>query len=329
MAVSIPPDGIHDVISRFLTGMQVPGVSPDATAVARGVPPRPTSRIGAQAPSPLAPAVGGARGMTVDALRGALNAAQHPLATAGAVTGVPSIVNGVRQGDATQALHGSLSLASTLLALGSGGASEALPAAAEAASAAAPEMSHAEMLKNLMESGFAGGKPASAVELPREGAFRGGSTASAMATVRRLYTPQQIRSAIQADIAARGGASSPEVAMAASEEVARKLASRTAEPGLNGVLGAKLSPDDVSAWMAARNDPAYAGTKQHIGDLLYLNRQARGATPDAATGERLDAELRSLQARQATAPHYQPRYGRLGTDRPAPGASLLDFLHQP
>lgn len=92
---------------------------------------------------------------------------------------------------------------------------------------------HDAMLRNILETGFAGGKAPTMVELPANGAGRGGSTATAMAAARKAATPTQIRTMVSDEIARRGGASSPEVEMAATEEVARRLASHM--PGLLSV----------------------------------------------------------------------------------------------
>ncbi len=82
-----------------------------------------------------------------------------------------------------------------------------------------------EALRNMMETGFAGGKTAAMVELPASGAGRAGSTATAMKTALQTTPPAQFRTLVEREIARRGGATAPEVEMAATEEVARRLAS--------------------------------------------------------------------------------------------------------
>lgn len=283
MGVSVPPDRIGDVVRQFFTGMQVPDVAPDATAVARGIPPRaPAGSVGPSLPHYAQP-VGGIMGALLSAGPVGEAMLRHPVQSAVEATGVPSIARGIRDQDFGQLVRGAVSAAPMLGALrGAGAAAEMAPAAAEAASggmseaqlqnwrriesflngrneanvaardsralrstmAATPHSvtpayaqraldmaipthasGDADMLRNMMESGFAGGKPATAVELPVSGAGRGGSTSTAMAAARKLLDPTQLRAAVRDEIARRGGATSPEVEMAATEEVARRLAS--------------------------------------------------------------------------------------------------------
>lgn len=101
-----------------------------------------------------------------------------------------------------------------------------LPVGALADSAVSHAVASGDMLRNMQESGFAGGVPNTGVMLPTSGAGRAGTTTAAVASARQQMSPDQFRSLVNSEIARRGGASSPEVTMAATEQVARNLASR-------------------------------------------------------------------------------------------------------
>lgn len=184
----------------------------------------------APTPSNLPRPMGGAMGALMSAgpivEQGLRSLRDHPIATAAEATGVPSIMRGARDQDFGQLVRGALQAAPFMAGRGVGAVAAAAPEAAATSSA------DAEMLRNMLESGFAGGKTGAMVELPAAGAGRAGSTATAMAAARKMMSPQQIRSLVTDEIARRGGASSPEVEMAATEEVARRLASGWKPQGL-------------------------------------------------------------------------------------------------
>lgn len=82
--------------------------------------------------------------------------------------------------------------------------------------------------KQLAETGFAGmssdASPTS-VELPASGAGRSGSTVYSIKAAKAAIGDAEFRTQVSEEIAKRGGATSPEVEMAATEQVARRIAS--------------------------------------------------------------------------------------------------------
>lgn len=64
------------------------------------------------------------------------------------------------------------------------------------------------------------------VNLPAAGAGRGGSTVQAIQAAKAAVGPGEFRRLVEAEIAKRGGATSHETIMAATEEVARRIASQ-------------------------------------------------------------------------------------------------------
>jgi hypothetical protein len=90
---------------------------------------------------------------------------------------------------------------------------------------AAPPEAAPDALQNMRDTGFAGGKTASMVEVPSAGAGRSGSTVYAVQAARQSVGDAAFRRMVENEVARRGGASAPEVTMAATEEIARRLAS--------------------------------------------------------------------------------------------------------
>ena len=110
MGVSVPPDQIGDVVRQFLTGLQVPNVSPDVTSVARGMPPRvPERSVGPAAPAYAQP-VGGVMGALLSAgpigERALRNLRDRPGATIAEATGVPAIGRGIVNQDFGELMRG-------------------------------------------------------------------------------------------------------------------------------------------------------------------------------------------------------------------------------
>lgn len=381
MTVPVPPDRIGDVLRRFYAGMSVPDVAPDATTVARGLPPRaPVATVGPAAPHYAQP-VGGLLGTLLSAgpvgERMIRDARDHPLASAAELTGVPSLARGARDQDFSEVVRGAMQAAplmgNVVRGLGTlAAARAAVPAAAEAASggltegqlqnwrgiesflggqnaanraaresrataaamhtlppAATPAYAQravdmsiplassgdAGMLRNMMETGFAGGKAPTMVELPASGAGRAGSTATAMAAARKLLSPDQLRSAVRDEIARRGGATSPEVEMAATEEVARKLAS-------NGSPFGAVADSVVSK--VTRNSLTPNAPSADAEPAAYVIHDRDGVEKSGLLNSRRSARIRLDQLDNAHGAYVHkvvPLY-----QRTAPSSSLLDFL---
>lgn len=87
------------------------------------------------------------------------------------------------------------------------------------------------MVAAMAETGFAGGKPAGAVEVPPGQSIMGeGSTTAVMRRAQQIVGPEEFRRRVQQNIAARGGATDPSVEMAATEETARRIVAAPAPP---------------------------------------------------------------------------------------------------
>jgi hypothetical protein len=86
-----------------------------------------------------------------------------------------------------------------------------------------------ESFRNMSETGFASipGDEPSSVLLPAEGAGRAGSTVNAVARAKELVGPDRLREMAAAEWRRRGAPNTPESHMAAMEQVAREIASRT------------------------------------------------------------------------------------------------------
>lgn len=131
-------------------------------------------------------------------------------------------------------------------------------------------------MANMAETGFANMAHGGAnVELPLSGAFRGGSTTTAMGEAIKRVGPQEFQRMAQAEITKRGGGAAGE--MAAVEQTARDLASATL-PKKWSVISAEL-----------HNDP----------------------TADAAAMSKLKKSLSGYKHEPVTGPYENPRTGQV------------------
>jgi hypothetical protein len=168
------------------------------------------------------------------------------------------------------------------------------PAAPPRAQALTPRSGQAAV-DAMRETGFAAPKPAEAVDVPVAGAGRGGSTVNAMHAARDALGDDEFRRQVNAEIAKRGGATSPEVTMAAAEEVARRTASASAR--------SKVADTTAALKTALRDAGTHDAVAQRILDDVGKNdaRAVEFRRGVIAPGSEAAKALEDAHAAQVTA----------------------------
>ena len=105
------------------------------------------------------------------------------------------------------------------------------------------------------------------VEVPPMGAGQGGSTVNAVKTAIEKVGRDKFRKLVEAEILRRGGRKVPEVEMAATETVARRLASEGVEIRQPPVLGQKPAPEP---------EPVAAPVKKPRGKMARMEAAGQG-----------------------------------------------------
>jgi hypothetical protein len=183
-------------------------------------------------------------------------------------------------------------------------------------------LSHADFLKNMGESGFANGVPNTGVMLPTAGAGRSGTTTTSVAAARKLVPPEQFRALVNAEIQRRGGATSPEVTMAATEQVARDLASNGTPE--SAALNRQLQPERIGAGgynVAADSIPG--AVRRVVGNSnvpAMLNLRGKPEPIPAAAAMKADPAAVRARVDKAWEATREP----VPTDRPTPAGIIVD-----
>jgi len=185
----------------------------------------------------------------------------------------------------------------------------------------AADVSNADMFKNMLESGFAGGVPNTGVLLPTSGAGRSGTTTAAMAAARKLTTPEQLRNLISAEVASRGGASSPEVEMAAGEQVARDIASNGAPRPARA--SKQLQPERINGGGYNVVADSAAATPLHASVRSLNQYLGFKPTKDAVGAAQTFKDTpKAIRARANAA--WEAAHAPVPTDRPRPAGVIMD-----